>query len=336
MLQTIIKRTLFKPLYFNFPNLDKYPYIFRSRLRAFDIMQEFEDLLFDAVRNNPRKLKRKERGETIAPQDELVIHMMERAFDAGEIDEQQFRDNIKITFLTAHENTQQLLNSAFWKLGTQTAIQDKLRAEVLATGLVDPTGEQLNKMYYLTAVVAELLRLYPPVSQLINRVSLAPSQLGDAGHLPQGTWVGWNAYGVQTEEQVWGPTAKEFVAERWGARADEVMTRMRKETVKGNFIAFNSHNRKCLGQGYAQLEMKMALFELVRRVKWTVPADYKVKWTSVSHGSSGGLRRLTWKLTIDREASWHRWDAGSSLRSCQRRRSRSRSSPVSRKRHPRR
>ena len=78
-------------------------------------MQEFEDLLFDLVRNNPRKMARK---APLEPQDELVVHMMERAFQNGTINEEQFRDNLKIVFLTAHENTQQLLNTAFWKLGS--------------------------------------------------------------------------------------------------------------------------------------------------------------------------------------------------------------------------
>ena len=114
-LQSIIKRTLFKPLYFNFPVLDKYPHIFKSRITAFAIMKEFEDLLYDLVRNNPRKLARK---APLQPQDELVVHMMERALENGTIDDVQFRANLKIVFLTAHENTQQLLNSAFWKLGS--------------------------------------------------------------------------------------------------------------------------------------------------------------------------------------------------------------------------
>lgn len=162
------------------------------------------------------------------------------------------------------------------------AIQDKLRAEVLATGITDPTTEVLNKLPYLTALVVELLRVYPPVSQLINRVSVVPSSLGGQLNLPKGTWVGWNAPGVQSNPNVWGPTARDFIPERWGSTAEEVMSKFRKETVKGNFIAFNSHSRKCLGQGYALLETKMCLFELVRRVKWRVDPTYKLKLTSVS------------------------------------------------------
>jgi len=124
-LQSIIKRTIFKPLYFNFPVLDKYPMIFTSRRRAFAIMKEFEDLLYNLVRNRPRKLSRK---EPVASQDELVVHMLERALEEGKITEEQFRANLKITFLTAHENTQQLLSSMFWKLGNdQVSIMAKQR-----------------------------------------------------------------------------------------------------------------------------------------------------------------------------------------------------------------
>lgn len=280
--------------------------IFKSRRTAYNIMQEFEDLLFDLVKNRPKKLGRK---EPLAPQDELLVHMLERAFEEGRIDEQQFRDNLKITFLTAHENTQQLLSSTFWQLGVNQvrihqslaiypflyfhnprslqltpslqAIQDGLRAEVLATGVSDPTSETLNALPYLTAIIVELLRVYPPVSQLINRVTTRDASLGGTIQIPKGTFVGWNAPGVQSDPKVWGPTARQFIPERWGTSPKEIMDKVRKETVKGHMISFNSHSRKCLGQGYALLEMKMVLFELVRRVKWTVSPDYELKLTSV-------------------------------------------------------
>ena len=78
-------------------------------------MRELENMLFHMVRNNPRKLEQK---EPVAPQDELVVHMLERAFDERRLNETQFKGNLKILWLTAHENTQQLLTTMFWKLGT--------------------------------------------------------------------------------------------------------------------------------------------------------------------------------------------------------------------------
>lgn len=145
---------------------------------------------------------------------------------------------------------------------------------MVETGIVDPTNEVLNSLPYMTVVICELLRVYPPVSQLVNCVALQDARLGGTIGIAKGTFVGWNAMAVQRNENVWGPTARRFIPERWGDKPDDIMAKFRRETVKGHCIAFNSHTRKCLGQGYALLEMKMVLFELVRRVKWTVDPEY--------------------------------------------------------------
>lgn len=148
--------------------------------------------------------------------------------------------------------------------------------------MTNPTSEVLNKLPYLTSLVCELLRVYPPVSQLINRVTLENALLAGKIEIPKGTWVGWNAPGVQSDAAVWGPTAREFIPERWGNKAEEIMAKARRETVRGNYIAFNAYTRKCLGQGYAILEMKMVLFELVRLLRWRIDPKYQFKLTSVS------------------------------------------------------
>lgn len=82
--------------------------IFTSRRRPFAIMKEFEDLLYNLARNRPRKFSNK---DPVNSKDELLIHMMERALEQRKIDETQFRANLKIAFLTACENTSQLLRS---------------------------------------------------------------------------------------------------------------------------------------------------------------------------------------------------------------------------------
>jgi unspecific monooxygenase len=161
-------------------------------------------------------------------------------------------------------------------------VQEQLRKEVLLANNKAPSAELVHSLPYLTSVVLELLRLYPPVSQLINRVTLEPALLGGKIPIPKGTWVGWNAYGVHIDKNIWGPTAMEFRPERWGKTVEEMHSKFRKDTVKGAYIPFNAHSRKCLGQEFALLEMKIALFELVRRMTWTIHPSYELKLTSVS------------------------------------------------------
>lgn len=238
-------------------------------------MQEFGDLLVDTVRNRPKANDSAEDGEQ-------VVDYLDRALKEGKITEEQYRANLKVTFLTAHENAQQLLNSAFWVLGENQAIQNKLRAETLAAGVTNPSAEKVNSLPYLHAIILELLRLYPPVSQLINRVTTQKIVLGGEIAIPNHTWVGWNAFGVHTDTSVWGPDAREFVPERWGSDVKSIQNAARSKTTQCHFIAFNAHSRRCLGQGFAVLQMKILLFEMVRRLEWKVDPAYELKLTSVS------------------------------------------------------
>lgn len=96
-------------------------------------MKEFENLLYDLVKNRPRNRSGKPRD----PGDDLLIHMLEDALKEGKINDEQYRANLKITFLTAHENAQQLLNSVFWELG-----QNQVRRALFphtARGVTDNT-----------------------------------------------------------------------------------------------------------------------------------------------------------------------------------------------------
>lgn len=94
--------------------------------------------------------------------------------------------------------------------------------------------------------------------------------------------MGWNAYGAHVDTANWGKDAYEFVPGRWGETVEQMQTKFRQDCVSGRYIPFNAHSRKCLGQGFALLEMKVVLFELVRRGRWKVHDGYTLKLTSVS------------------------------------------------------
>ncbi|KAL8941125.1 MAG: hypothetical protein Q9216_002424 [Gyalolechia sp. 2 TL-2023] len=272
-IQTTIKQSIFKPLFLNFPFLDEYPAIFPSRQRAFTMVRQFESLLCELIHNRPRLSSEKSNGQD----NDQVIHMLEKALKEGRITEKQYRDNLKITFIVAHENTQLLLNSMFYQVGVSQDVQDKLRSEINATNIMNPTGDTVNKLPYLTSVIYELLRLFPPISQLANRICTTNSLLGDEVPIPHGTYLAWNAFGAHTSPANWGPRAREFIPERWGSTVEEMQLKFRRETIRGTFIPFNAHTRKCLGQAFVLLQMKIAVFELVRSMRWKVDPEYKFK-----------------------------------------------------------
>ena len=106
--------------------------------------------------------------------------------------------------------------------------------------------------------------------------------LGGEIAIPAKTYLGWNSYGVHTNQQVWGPSARDFVPERWGKTVEEIQLKFRRDCVRGAFIPFNAHTRKCLGQGFVLLETKILLFELIRRLCWKVDPSYKLKLPGAS------------------------------------------------------
>jgi unspecific monooxygenase len=112
-IQSVIKGMLFRPLFFNFPDMDKLAWLIRSRRRAYEIMHEFGDTLMDTVLQ--RIDSSREKG--VQPAEEMVVHMLTDAYRDGRLTQKQFKDNLKIVFLTAHENAQQLVNSMFWEIG---------------------------------------------------------------------------------------------------------------------------------------------------------------------------------------------------------------------------
>lgn len=214
-----------------------------------------------------------------------------------------------------------------WTDPQSQRVQDQLRAEVLSTNQQAPTADLLNNLPILTSVLYELLRLYPPVSQLINRVTTSNALLGGKISIPQRTWVGWNAYGAHVDTANWGKDAYEFLPGRWGETVEQMQTKFRQDCVGGRYIPFNAHSRKCLGQGFALLEMKVILFELVRRGRWGVHEGYRLKLTSVSVILKEWLMRtaslLLMRLRLRfREVSWLHLAARSFLTASSHRRAR--------------
>ena len=190
-------------------------------------------------------------------------------------------------------------------------VQDRLRDEINATRVELPTADTVNKLPYLTSVIYELLRLYPPISQLTNRVALSDAFLGDNIPVPSNTYIGWNAYGVHTSVANWGTSAKSFIPERWGSSVEEMQLKFRRDTIRGTFIPFNAHSRKCLGQAFVLLQMKIAVFELVRSIRWKVDPAYELKFPGVSDNDRCLVYRLPltftgWRPCACRVSNHHR------------------------------
>lgn len=265
-LQTRIKGNFPHPFISDFPLLEYIPRL-SSWHRAFADVKKFETRFLDLLRQEARPGTAGNEGK--------MIYALNKAHDEGRISEYHYRSNMKILFVAGHENAQQAFISLVWELAAHSRIQEELREEVNRMLPREYTAADVDSLPLLAAVVYEGLRLFPPLSQLTNRRTTTETYLGDGITLPGGVWVGWSAYGVHTNRQIWGPGAREFRPARWGNSVREVHRMFRKQQACGNYIPFTAYSRRCLGSKFALLQLKIGLCEMLRLLRWEEDPSWK-------------------------------------------------------------
>ena len=108
ILQLVVKKEIFKPVFMNFPFLDLLP--IRSRQRARKLVVRFASELCKTV------LRNHEHQHNDPSTDRLGCRMIQ-ARQSRILTEKQFRDNMISIFLAGHENPQLLLTSMIFLLG---------------------------------------------------------------------------------------------------------------------------------------------------------------------------------------------------------------------------
>jgi cytochrome P450 len=107
---------------------------------------------------------------------------------------------------------------------------------------------------YLDAVIKESLRLRPVIPGIGRVVRGAPFQLGEYV-IPEGIELNPSIRAIHRREDLY-PTPDEFRPERFlGAGAPDTYT----------WVPFGGGTRRCLGASFGQMEMRVALRQILRR-----------------------------------------------------------------------
>ncbi|KZF20229.1 Dit2 protein [Xylona heveae TC161] len=270
LLQMAVKKEIFKPIFLTFPFLDALP--IPSRKKARRTVQVFRDEFCKMVQKSHA-------GNCCSTESDNLGCRLISARKKSVLREKQFQDNMVISFVAGHENPQLLLSTLIYLLAKHQEIQEKLRREILCSGQDDPSHDMFKNMPYLTSVIYEALRLFPPISQLINRKTTRTVALGNEIIIPKGTYVGYHAYATGRDATCWGLDANEFLPERWGGTMPEIANKYRRAKSKAEFTSFHGGRRACLGEKLAILEARVTLFYLIQRLKWKLDPTWPERMT---------------------------------------------------------
>jgi cytochrome P450 len=133
----------------------------------------------------------------------------------------------------------------------------------------------LQKMVYLSAVIKETLRLFPPAgsARWADQGEGLHLRLRDGSEISgEGMVIYICHYGVQRDRLAFGDDADEWRPERWLGDTDTSMESGEKDAKIGSggipasaWRPFERGPRNCIGQELANLEARVILACLVRR-----------------------------------------------------------------------
>ncbi|RLL95949.1 hypothetical protein CFD26_105886 [Aspergillus turcosus] len=187
-------------------------------------------------------------------------------------------DQLKTFLFAGHDTTSILLQWAFYELSRTPRALESIRRElddvfgpgtspaVVRDKLLAPNGEELlTKLQYTSAVIKEILRLYP--SSGTGR--LVPQGAGAYIQLPDGRLLcidGVLMYNCETlihrDETVYGESKDDFVPERWLGNPGAC------RIPPSAWRPFERGPRSCIGQGLATIEAQVILACAVRRYEF--------------------------------------------------------------------
>ncbi|KAI1197627.1 Dit2 protein [Nemania serpens] len=269
-LQREIKPKIFNPFYLNFPGLDQF-YI-PSREVAKQLVKRFKLELASLVMQGHR--------HTCQPDSSNLGCRFLSAYSNEQLSEYHLQQNTLITFVAGHENTMILILSNLFVLADEQELQQQAREEIMNLSYEDRTKpDALAKLPLLTSIIFETLRLYPPLSQIMNKRTASDVMLGENIFLRAGTYTGYNGLCTNRNREFWGPDADVFRPSRWGETVNDMNMMYRRATSKAAFITFHGGKRTCLGQKWALAAHRVTMSIFLTSVQWRLDSTWPRKMT---------------------------------------------------------
>ncbi|KAK2054176.1 cytochrome P450 [Colletotrichum caudatum] len=190
------------------------------------------------------------------------------SFVAHGLTQEEASSEILMQILAGSDTTATAIRATFLYIITNPRISNTLQAEIESAKPSWPviTEAEARGMPYLQAAIKEGLRIFPPV---VGQMSKEVPKCGDTFkgvHLPEGTRVGYNAWGIFHRTDFWGPDSHEFRPQRW-LEAEEGNLKL----MEGTLELISGYGKwKCLGRNIAMLELQKVFVELFRRYEFVL------------------------------------------------------------------
>ena len=189
-----------------------------------------------------------------------------RGEDGARFTDTDIVNHMIFLLMAAHDTSAIAISMLVYELGRNPTWQDALRDEALETPSGITTLADLNRYPLLDAAFKEILRMYAPAGTLF-RQAIKDTEV--AGHyIPRKSQVAINVYASMRLAD-WWPDPDRFDPGRFldGADAGTVH--------RYAFAPFGGGVHKCIGQQFADMNVKAVMHQMLRHHVWRVPSGYR-------------------------------------------------------------
>src|SRR6266852_4163490 len=209
--------------------------------------------------------ERRKNAEAAADKKDMLGAMMtgvDRA-TGEQLDDVNIRYQINTFLIAGHETTSGMLSCTLYALLKHPEVLREAYGEVDRVLGPDidarPTYQQVTQLTYITQILKEALRLWPP-APAYGISPLKDETIGGKYKLKKNTFVLVLALALHRDPSVWGPNPDAFDPENFSREAEAARP-------VNAWKPFGNGQRACIGRGFAMHEATLAIGMILQRFK---------------------------------------------------------------------
>jgi cytochrome P450 / NADPH-cytochrome P450 reductase len=180
-----------------------------------------------------------------------------------QLDDVNIRYQINTFLIAGHETTSGLLSCTLYALLKHPEVLKKAYEEVDRVLGPDtdarPTYQQVTQLTYITQILKEALRLWPP-APAYGIAPLNDETIGGRYKLKKNTFITVLVMALHRDPSVWGPNPDAFDPENFSREAEAARP-------VNAWKPFGNGQRACIGRGFAMHEAALAIGMILQRFK---------------------------------------------------------------------
>ncbi|XP_067615798.1 probable cytochrome P450 313a4 [Eurosta solidaginis] len=222
------------------------------------------------IKENMNKLAESDKLEEYEESNQTLINLALKAMHQGQFTSTDVEIECFTMIAASYETSAIAVFSTLVMLSMHPEVQERVFEEIKSVFPDKVTSveyDDLKKFPYLDMVIAESLRLAPPIPY-IGREAVNEAKIRADITVPKNMQIVIPIYELHRRPEVWGPESKRF-------NPDNFLPEKIAKRPPCAYMAFSKGMRSCVGFRYADISMRVLLISVLRNLKFSTTFKFE-------------------------------------------------------------